>query len=301
MGMTYCLLEETSTFSFVLAPENEDRQQRGGWGLGFRVGAGLDIEPLCVDIAGYWTRFHHTMHSATQTDHFILGTQVFFGGDFALGGGALAGILGTPGGPAFSRWQIHLDLAEIDFGYWIRSSRWFSLRPYLGLEGGWINQKQIVQYNQFLATGSNVFFDATITQINNFKGVGPVLGLDGLFSVGCGFGLLGKLAACFLYGRSHNPASLHIDSGATPPPLFDTSILYEQHRLMPALRSQVGFNWEKRLAKYCSLFLNAAYEVQYFWETWRNQNSFIQSIALTDAGYGDLMLHGFTGQVRVSF
>lgn len=300
-GMTYCLLEETTTFNFFFAQKNQARQQHADWGLGFRVGVGIDIETIPADITGYWTHFDHTMDSITQTDELIFGTQVFFGNGFTLGGGALEGIIGTPGGPARSRWQCQLDLAEIDFGYWICFNKWFSLHPYLGLEGGWIDQKQTIHYDQFLDTNSNLFFDATITQKNHFEGIGPAFGLDGTFHFGYGFGLMGKLASCFLYGCSRNPTDLHLDGDSSVFPFPDLSVHYKQQHLMPSIRSLVGFNWGKRLQNHFALFFNAAYEVQYFWETWRNQNSFIQNIAVSDAGYGDLMIHGFTGQVQVSF
>lgn len=300
-GMTYCLLEETNTFNFLFAPTNREQQQQADWGIGFRVGAGIDMDMVHADIAGYWTHFQHTMHSITRTDDFIFGTQIFFGNGFSLGGGGLERLVGTPGGPARSHWQFQLDLAEIDFGYWICFNKWFSLHPYLGVEGGWIDQKQIIHYDQFFDTTINTFFNAVITQKNHFEGVGPACGLDGTFHFGSGFGLIGKLAACFLYGSSHSPVDLHISGNSSFSSLPDLSVHYAQHRLMPSVRSQVGFNWEKRSQKRLSLFFSAAYEIQYFWETWRNQNSFIQNIAISDSGYGDLAIHGFTGQVQVSF
>jgi len=302
VGMTYCLLEETDTFAFILAPTNELRRQESNWGFGFRIGAGVDIEQVHADIAGYWTRFHHGMNSATRTNDLIFGTQVFFGDSISLGGGALVGIVGTPGGAAFSQWQLHLDLAELDFGYWITFSKWFSLHPYLGVEGGWIDQKQIIRYDHFFDTGAAVFFDAVITQKNRFQGVGPLLGFDGTFHMGYGLGLMGKLAGCFLYGSSQNPVFLEV----TGTPFFaasssNLSVSYKQHRLMPNLRAQVGLTWEGKPTERFTLGLNALYEVQCFWEAWRNQSSFIQNLAVSDASYANLMLQGFTGQVQVSF
>ncbi len=293
-AMTYGLVADAITDNIIFGNTNEAVQQESDWGLGFRVGAGYYFAKPSCDLAAYWTRFHHTMHSTTSTNSFILGTQLFFGSFLPIGGGALQA------GPARSNWQLHIDLIELDFGYLLCFDNRFSLHPYIGLEGGWINQKQTIQYDQFLDTGNGVFFDSTINQINNFKGIGPKIGIDGDFLFGHGFGVLGNLAASFLYGSSRNPVKFHIVDPMTFP-ISDLAIKYKKNRLIPALQTQLGLNWGKECSKYFAFFISVSYEVQYFWHTWRNEGSAIQNIAVSDAGYSNLTLHGITGQLKLAF
>lgn len=300
-GMSYCLISNELTQA-ILGSTNQDRQQNTKWDLGFRVGAGVRIADVHCDLSAYWTHFHHTVDGATTTNEFILGTQLFLGSFLPIGGGGVAQISGgTPAGSATSQWKLHIDLIECDFGYLICFDERFSLHPYLGVEGGWINQKQTIVYNQFFDPNNLAFFDSTITQTNHFQGIGPKLGVDGDFILGCGFGVMGNLSAMLLYGSSHNPTDYHVVGDPLAFPFSDFSIQFQQHRLLPAAQAQIGLNWGKDCFEYFVLYLNAIYEVQYFWNTWRNQSSAIQSIAVPDAGYGNLMLQGFTGQVQLAF
>jgi hypothetical protein len=296
--MTYCILEKTTTFSNVYAAQNSERAQKGDWGLGFRVGGGIEIGTIPIDVTGYWTRFSHTMHASTETDQIIFGSQLFFGGDgLALGGNAVAA------GPARSRWILHVNLVELATGYWMHFNKHFWLRSYVGVEGGWLHQKQIIDYEHFLDTNTNPpsFFNATITQKNHFAGIGPLIGLDGQFHFGYGLGLDGKLATSLLYGSEHSPFFLYADPPMSQFPFTNASFKYSLHRILPAVQSRIGLHWFKHCSRRVDLLFRIAYEVQYFWGTWRIQSSGIQTIAAQNMGYGDLSLQGVTGQVQLSF
>ncbi len=301
-GMSYCLVSDMLTSS-VLGKKNQDRQQHTDWNAGFRIGSGVRVAKVHCDLSTYWTHFSHTMHGSTSTNNFILGTQLFLGSFVPIGGGGVAQIDpgGRGAGPAHSQWKLHVNLIECDFGYQICFDKRFSLHPYLGIKGGWIDQEQTVHYDQFFDSNNQIFFDSAITLKNNFKGIGPQLGMDGDFIFGHGFGLMGNLSAALLYGSSDNPVTFHVENNPLSFPFSDFSVNYQKDRLIPAVQSQIGLNWGKECFQHFIFYLNAAYEVQYFWNTWRNQGSAIQSIAVPDAGYGNLMLHGFTGQVQLAF
>ena len=301
-GMTYCLVSNVLS-SAVLGSNNQDKQQHTNWNAGFRVGSGVRVAKVHCDLAAYWTHFSHTMNGSTSTDNFILGTQLFLGSSIPIGGGGVAQLNpgGIAAGPARSQWKLHVNLIECDFGYQICFNNRFSLHPYLGIKGGWVNQEQIIHYDRFFDLNTQIFFDSTMILKNNFKGLGPQLGLDGDFIFGRGFGLMGNLSAALLCGSSHNPAAFHVENDPLSFPFSDFSINYQKSRLIPVVQSQIGFNWGKECFQHFVFYLNVSYEVQYFWSTWRNQTSVIQNLAIPDAGYGNLMLHGVTGQVQLAF
>jgi len=307
-GMTYCLVTDELT-DVILGPNSSERDQHTNWHPGFRVGTGFRFAQQHGDVSVYWTHFQHTMTGFTVTDDLILGTKLFLG-DFApiglfahLGGGGVLrlGASGASGGVASSQWKLRLNLIECDFGFQICFDNRFSLHPYLGVKGGWINQQQLVRYDHFFDPNNNLFFNTTILSKNNFSGVGPELGIDGNFSIGYGFGLMGLFSGAFLYGSADSPVDYHIENDPIVFPFPDFSVDYQQQQFVPAIQAQIGLNWGKECFEYFLFYLNIAYEVQYFWNTWRNQGAAIQSIAVPDSGYGNLMLHGVTGEVQFAF
>ncbi len=293
-AMTYCLVaNETIT---PIGTKNKEVHQDSNWAPGFRVGAGYILAHTSCDISAYWTRFHHSMHSSSPSGPFIFGTQLL-----GVGGGLVLGGTGVDAGKAHSNWHLKMDLVELDFGYNLCFHERFLLHPYIGVEGGWVNQNRTVKYDHFFDTSSQIFFDSEIHHKNNFHGVGPKIGINTDFSLGAGFGLIGNFAAVFLCGKANNPVKYEIEGDESSFPLPKTVVKYKQNRLVPALQAQLGLNWRWRLACHFTFTLGAMYEVQYFIGTWRNQNSGIQNLYIADAGYGNLMLQGLTAQGKLTF
>ncbi len=67
------------------------------------------------------------------------------------------------------------------------------------------------------------------------------------------------------------------------------------------VQMMLGFDWTGSCFSCFDLKIGVFYELQYFWNTWRNQNSYIQNLYVTDAGYSDLMLQGITLKAFVEF
>ncbi len=295
-GMTYCL--STDELGEPFGSKNKEHHQRSDWSAGFRVGAGVDIVSTPSDLSINWTRFHHDMHGTTSKP-IIFGTQLLGlsqnNNPLALGGS------GVDAGNAHSNWDLDLDLIELIYAYHLCFNKEYQLRPYVGVIGGWINQLQSIHYNNFLDTTNQVLFDAKIKQTNNLYGAGPKLGLQGSFAFGWGFGITGNLAAGFLYGKAHNLVKFHVPNDPMGFPQSKIAINYRQNRIIPQVQAQVGITWGSSFVKHFRIDLSALYEVQYFWGTWRNQNSAIQNLYIADAGYGNLMLQGGTFQLKLSF
>lgn len=293
-GMVYCLTtDEIVSLPFGL--ENKQQHQESRWGPGFRAGAGFIFPPSALDMSAYWTSFHHQASGSTSKSA-IIGTQIFAPNDaFPVGGSAFGA------GGAHSRWDLLFDVVELDFGYSARFKDRFVLRPYVGAAGARVDQKQTIKYKRFLDLNSSEFVTATIEQKNDFRGAGPKLGIDGDFCMGWGFGIMGNLSAALFYGWANNPVRFHFNGDSANYTMPSFEIKYDQHKLIPAAAAQAGLSWEKNFGRYFSIFLSASYEVQYFWGTWRNQSSAVQNLYISDAGFSNLMLQGWTGRIKLTF
>ncbi len=94
------------------------------------------------------------------------------------------------------RWNIDLDVVDAIAGYEYCLSPCFVLRPFAGLRGARIDQQ--VRVNEFIAS------ELTTINTNNkedFWGVGPLIGLEGDWKIGCGFSLFASGSISWLYGK----------------------------------------------------------------------------------------------------
>lgn len=290
-GMTYALsVNELDSFG----SESRALQQSGKWSPAFRLGAGWAPQTGCWDLAVYWTRFHNKAFTSSS-DPFIIGTQLLsISSPFTIGGS------GSDAGIPTSRWDLEFDTIELLAGSDISFNR-MVLHPYLGVIAARINQTQTINYNDFLDTTFAVHFNAEIREVNDFSGVGPKLGLGGRYEMNYGLDLCGDLATSLLYGHSKHPVTTIVldDPLGFPNPV--TVSEYDRDALLPFVQGKVGLTWNAMCVNRFQVKLGVFYEAQYFWNTSRNQNSATQFVYITDAGYGSLMLHGWTLALDVGF
>lgn len=108
------------------------------WNAGFRVGAGYGMRHDQWDTQLYFTWFH------TKGDDHVSGRPgtVFssFLGNFYVDNAQGAGISGVPYQRASVDWTIRFNVFDWELGraFWV--SKALSLRPFIGLKGGWIHQ-----------------------------------------------------------------------------------------------------------------------------------------------------------------
>ena len=143
------------------------------WDYGFRLGIGHDLPLDQWDTMLYWTYFR------TEAKHRIPAMPNAF-----ISQEPDAGFLSGDRPQSMSgKWSILLNMFDWEFGrkYWI--SNYLSLRPFLGLKGGWINQSLHVHYH-------NLTINSVLTQNsgrehlkNNFWGIGPLGGINTLWKV----------------------------------------------------------------------------------------------------------------------
>lgn len=289
-GMTWAIaVNDLETFPSSRI--QDELGQKFDWSSGFRLGLGYESACKGYDAALYWTRFHHRT-KAVRTAPIIIATELLGLADFVVGGTGF-------GGPGTSQWKLAFDMVDFNLGYWLCHCRFF-FHPYIGVKGGWIDQSQEIGYHQFQNLSSLTFLDSRVTEVNNFRGVGPKFGFDLAYCVGCGFSILGDMATSLLYGRLNSPTTTEVALDVAPQISGTRVFNYHAHKLVPAMQMLVGFNWETCWCRCWSLAVGVAYEAQYFWNVWRDQNSLIQNVYITDAGHGDLMFQGLTVRFKLT-
>jgi hypothetical protein len=145
-----------------------------------------------------------------------------------------------------------------------------AIKPFWGVRGGTIHQKQNAVFSTFIAGSADHGRERALQ--NNYWGVGPRAGLDGEWHLPSGFGLIGKTAAALLYGHTQGKNSLtitHTDDTVDADP--SASNFY---RVVPNVQLAMGLEWqtcfwcEKMFYK-----VSAMWETSCYWNSWPTQES----------------------------
>lgn len=286
--MNYALtVEDIDTFANMSA-----NFQRSDWASGVRLGVGYAM-PCSWDSRFTWTRFHNSVFGQTAS-HFILANQLLSitAGDLFIGGE------GVEAGPAKSRWDLNFDKFDLNFGGTLCNGRVFFFHPAIGITGIIVNQSQHISYDNFIDTFTERRANVTVKQVNNFWGIGPSAGFDSALRVGCGFSLVGQCTFSAYYGRVPSKSTTSIEEGGET---VTSSFMLKRNKIVPAFQMFFGLEWGTKLLRCYPISATIGYETQYFWGLWRTQNSGIQDLYITDAGYNALEFSGITARVSFGF
>jgi hypothetical protein len=165
-GLDTCIPEEFSDIvtsdGIVISRFNgRGRDPNFTWNPGFRVGIGYEFDCSNWDIGASWTHFYSHAHDENNE------TEL--------------------------RWNVNFDVIDIIAGYEIDLSSCFSMRTFVGLRGAKIDQ--VVHINEFDLI--------TIDNDNKEKllGIGPLIGLEAEWNIGCGFSVYTNVSTSWLYGH----------------------------------------------------------------------------------------------------
>ena len=180
-------------------------------------------------------------------------------------------------------WKLHFDVVDAVYGCQCDWSSCLALTPYGGLRYAKIDQKL---RTDFVSYHNRSPIHSTGYSKENFSGLGPVIGVDCDWNLGCGFSLYGDLSGAILYGRFH-VRSNHID-------LFDTGVNITHlrshiHACQPVLDVGLGVRWRTCLCDDKLLIVQLGVEEHRYF----NHNQF--------CGYGDLSLDGVSLAVGIQF
>lgn len=149
------------------------------WDFGFRFGAGRNLEYDQWDTQLYWTWFRTEAHQSKRllpefipvADSVLVTEEIhpeFFAADLSkeLSQGAKI------------RWSLLFNMFDWELGrsYWV--SKGLSLRPFIGIKGGCIDQSIHVKYSDLIINSASSEISARERVKNNFWGVGPVGGVN---------------------------------------------------------------------------------------------------------------------------
>jgi len=174
------------------------------WDFGFK--AGLSYCSPCDgwDIGFLWTWYQGKASSHNETEPEDNRTLISLWSEYASNLGLV-----TYASDISTRWKLDLNLIDIKLGRNFWTSKYLSIRPYVGLRIAFIDQEFKIEHkggswSEIDFPSENIVsppFNNDVEQNNDFKGVGPHAGLDSTWNFGCGWAIYGNFAASIIYGR----------------------------------------------------------------------------------------------------
>ena len=215
------------------------------WDFGFKVGLGYNTTCDGWDIGITWTWYRGKAHDkveAEASDNYTL-LPLWSAYNSSVGGTLFASDIE-------SDWKLELNLIDIELGreYWV--SKMMTVRPFMGLRIGYIDQSYNLKhkggaYGEITST-SNLQspINNEVDLKNDFHGVGVRGGLDSILHLGCGWGIYGNLAASVVYGRfsvDHDETNRLAQSPHTKSKVLEVKENFRASRAM--LDLGLGLQW----------------------------------------------------------
>lgn len=239
---------------------------------GFRLGLGYYCPSNCWDIALNWTHFHSKAHASGFSDRkngvsFVSDWERFFG---------------FLPDEQRARWSLDLDMIDLEFAQMYYINHCFVVRPHFGLRAARIDQSIRIESESF-TEHTNFFhsFQSTTHATNDFKGIGPRVGLDLEVKLGCNFVLYGQGAAALVYGKFDRSSSedLAFNSGllgATSEDFLYEAKAHNERCTIGMSDLTFGLRWEDCFEccnRYHPIALSVAWEQHAFYDL--NNFSFV--------------------------
>lgn len=200
----------TSDGKVISTFDGRSREPDFRWNPGFRIGAGYEFGCNCWDVAAIWTHFNSNTHSSKKARN-------------------------------ERRWKIDFDVLDIVTAYNYDLSTCIELRPFFGLRGARIDQK--------LHTGGFPCSSTSVDRITSknhskdkFWGVGPLLGIDADWGIGCGFSLYANGSLSWLYGR-FNSKQIEFDNSVDS--LDSCRIRRHPYAVITSGDAGLGVRWQR--------------------------------------------------------
>jgi Legionella pneumophila major outer membrane protein precursor len=185
-----------------LIASNDLLQVNFGWDPGFRVGVGYGMKHDQWDTQVFYTWFNTIGKDATSSGPGTVYST--FLGNFYVDNADGAGLSGPAYQSATIGWTINFNMFDWELGRKYRVSKALSLRPFLGIKGGWIYQSIHSKWQNPDRFGVAFFNVGTENLENNFWGIGPGAGINtqwDLFKGQSQFYLFGNFSGALMYGH----------------------------------------------------------------------------------------------------
>lgn len=210
------------------------------WDFGFKLGIGYNTTCDGWDIGVTWTSFTGHANSHDETNFEENTTLFYLWSAFKpiRGDDAVSDIK--------TAWKVDLNLIDIELGreYW--ASPRFSLRPFVGLRIGNIDQSYTIEYKglAFKLRSPEINQNDEVNMDLDYKGVGVRGGFDMAWHLSCGFSIVGELAPSIVYGRfdfDHDEVTRFAETPFTKTKVLETSDSFRASRAM--LDLELGLSW----------------------------------------------------------
>lgn len=254
--------------STVLISKRNIEDPHFNWNTGFRLGIGW-ISSSCWDVVGYWTCFNTDAHLNQKRRGENEGSE-------------------DQRSHERRKWNLNFNAADVVFSRNFHLNQYcLNLRPFLGLRGAWINQKLHSNAVSAIKTGEEVD-DLKVHEKNKerFQGIGPLLGFQADWYIGCNFSLFGAIDFGVLYGhfnvRSKKTSKFEEDSSSS-----DSK--KNIHACEAVVDAVLGLSWNYRVCNCFSLILQLSCEHHRYFD----QNKIGDN--------GDLCFDGGTFSANIAF
>lgn len=212
------------------------------WRAGYRIGAGYQFDSRAWTLGTAWTHFQDR------------GTKKVTG----------ASNVNT------TKCRVKLDQIDLVLAHNSVSGFCVNFKPFLGIRGAIIRQHlraflvtDILYAPSTMATSTRSLHDS-----QNYHGIGPLLGSQGVVNLGCGFSLYGTAAAALLYGKYK--VHFHDSDILTPPTSksFFSKNRKHLHAFDPNITLALGIRWGVAIYDCFQIGLKLCFEhQQYFNES----------------------------------
>lgn len=295
-GGIEALIDEASNVPYSISADICLKEPKFQNCSGFRIGIGYILPCSNWDFQLAWARLHQNISSSVcDPNQGIIPTTLPLSTLFNFIG--IDPSAYSFANKAKSHWKFEYDAIDFNIGRTCCICC-IELRPYLGVKAATIRQNQHIQYYGLIIDYAPI--DAINSKKNNFKGVGPSIGLDTAWQFCSNFSLTSGICGALLYGKfdaSEHP-SVVIDYSSLEFHLCDT----KKCRIRPMVDARIGIEWDTCL--WCNIKFAAgiSYEVQYWWNQWQPAASTMGTLLIGgNSSQGDLMLHGLTLRAAVGF
>lgn len=225
------------------------------WDNGVRLGLGLNFLPSGYDLAAYWTWF---ATDASDSSH-----------------GSLFSIWAHPDNPATSRdifahgkWELDFQQADLEWGRSSWFGGYFSLRPFFGVRGLWLDQELKNKYTYATSPKTR----GRLLAESNFQGGGLRAGANARFAMGAGFCIYGIASGSLLYG--HFDCDFRLKENGKTIAFSDDSF----NKGISSLQMALGLSWDTHFSDdRLHIELHAGWE-QNQWFGVNQMNHFMQEV-----------------------
>ena len=245
---------------------------------GFRVGLGSHLPWDHWDIFVNYTRF---IPDASSNAHGLFYPLFFF----------------NPGGgvaEANAHWKIEFNVLDVDIGRVYYISETLIFRPFVGLKGAWIDQHAHVHYQGGVIPAGQTYR----TQLeNDFKGAGPLLGIESNWQFGAGFSIFGDLSTALVVGHFDNKQQQYRMND-----ISNINLNSDFNLVSPMVQMVAGLAWDRNFhQEQCHVGLSAGFETQYWWGQNQTEQFTDSTMPIYIRQKGPLSFYGLTVRGRFDF